>query len=112
MNDPITRIAEPRFGMEFPINSDTRKYLRAHPRTVCRAGKVKFCVIHNQSKHHMRGWPITLRLDRNFALAERRCSHGVGHPDPDSMAYIVSEIGEEKAYYEAVHGCDGCCHGI
>jgi hypothetical protein len=39
---------------------------------------------------------------------ERICPHGIGHPDPDDMAYWKS-IGEESM---GVHGCDGCCAGI
>lgn len=66
-----------------------------------------FCCIHNPSDHHMKDWPMTIRLDRVGALAERRCIHGVGHPDPDSLAYIDTLIGEENS--EGVHGCDGCC---
>lgn len=50
-------------------------------------------------------WPINIRYDRN-CLVERVCKHGVGHPDPDSVAYL-----EEKGIDDGVHGCDGCCLG-
>ncbi len=32
---------------------------------------------------------------------ERTCAHGIGHPDPDSLAWLGCE---------GIHGCDGCCH--
>ena len=61
------------------------------------AGKCKneHCTIHNPSDHSMRDFPQIWRWDRG--IMERRCSHGVGHPDPD-------EISDDE-----VHGCDGCC---
>lgn len=39
-------------------------------------------------------WPLNWRGDRG--LIERRCPHGIGHPDPDTVG-------------DTVHGCDGCC---
>lgn len=66
------------------------------------------CVVHNPSDHHMNTWPVNIRLDRRYALAERICPHGVGHPDPDSLAYIEMEVGPSAAV-DAIHGCDGCC---
>ena len=42
---------------------------------------------------------------RESSLIERTCEHGVGHPDPDSLAYFerhgVTHMGS--------HGCDSCC---
>ena len=72
-----------------------------HAEALCE-GRV--CAIHNPSNHHMRDWPVTLRLDRN-GLLERQCPHGQGHPDPDSVAHFEAQ-GDETAGY---HGCDGCC---
>lgn len=63
------------------------------------------CVIHHPSDHHMRSWPTHWRADRY--LMERMCLHGVGHPDPDDVAYQDSVMPERAA---GVHGCDGCCH--
>lgn len=60
----------------------------------------RYCTIHKQSDHKMRGMKQRWRMDR--ALMERVCSHGVGHPDPD-------EIGLEESG-RGVHGCDGCCY--
>jgi hypothetical protein len=33
---------------------------------------------------------------------ERKCTHGIGHPDPDEIRIINGED-------DGVHGCDGCC---
>lgn len=88
------------------------------------------CVVHNPSDHHMNTWPIVYRMDRAvqmpstriesanggaevmgpvFVLAERTCPHGIGHPDPDSIAFARRRGGDEFAGVESVHGCDGCC---
>lgn len=67
------------------------------------------CVIHNPTEHTMTGLPTLWRADR--ALMERICSHGVGHPDPDSIRYVERTHGTEAAGTESVHGCDGCCAG-
>lgn len=48
-------------------------------------------------------WPMLWRDDRY--LMERQCPHGIGHPDPDHMAYARGlGLGDQ-----GVHGCDGCC---
>jgi 8-oxo-dGTP diphosphatase len=60
------------------------------------------CVIHNPSDHHMKDWPMIMR---DSTLIERQCPHGIGHPDPDSLAHFV-KTGHE---YLAIHGCDNCC---
>jgi hypothetical protein len=42
---------------------------------------------------------------------ERICPHGVGHPDPDDLAYRISiakKMGKDTKYL-GIHGCDGCC---
>lgn len=71
-----------------------------HPPGKC-AGQA--CMIHNPSDHHMRGWPLNWRDDKR--VMERICPHGVGHPDPDSAAFLAS-VGEQG---RTLHGCDGCC---
>jgi hypothetical protein len=63
------------------------------------------CPFHYPSQHSMREWPIKIRTDRNN-LVERLCEHGVGHPDPDSLAYLQAHLGVRD---EGAHGCDGCC---
>ena len=50
----------------------------------------------------MKDWPLNLR---ESMLMERICSHGIGHPDPDSLAWM--ERNGREGY--GVHGCDGCC---
>jgi hypothetical protein len=67
------------------------------------------CVIHKPSAHYMVGWPLNIRVDREYGLAERLCKHGVGHPDPDSLAFITIMEEEDFASASGVHGCDGCC---
>lgn len=69
-------------------------------RPSCRDG----CAIHAPSYHHMRDWP---QIMRETNLVERICSHGIGHPDPDSLAFYRKIDSEGKWY--GVHGCDGCC---
>jgi hypothetical protein len=56
----------------------------------------------------MREWPQNFRPDR--ALTERICPHGIGHPDPDDIAFKQMIAGTDpEDVPEAVHGCDGCC---
>ena len=61
------------------------------------------CVFHAPSEHHMRDWPIVIR---ETSLTERRCEHGWGHPDPDSLAWVTRVTGDGTW---DIHGCDGCC---
>lgn len=63
------------------------------------------CAIHNPSMHGMIEEPMILRTDRGVPLIERLCVHGVGHPDPDSVAFLDAH---EQPGFD-VHGCDGCC---
>lgn len=84
-------------------NSNERAY-NVHDPALC-AGQV--CVLHNRTKHKMRGWPQHWRSDRR--IMERLCPHGAGHPDPDQWDRMVEVIGEDEARAEFVHGCDGCC---
>lgn len=67
--------------------------------------KGEACCVHNPSDHKMRGWDGYYRSDKSFLL-ERICpTHGVGHPDPDSLA-LFKKIGAD---WIGVHGCCGCC---
>lgn len=78
------------------------------------------CPVHAPSAHHMNTWPLVYRIDQAvpmdngkvFVLAKRTCEHGVGHPDPDSIAYAKREGGEDFGSAESVHGCDGCCRAV
>jgi hypothetical protein len=76
--------------------------VNVHPESKC-AGRP--CVLHSPSDHHMREWPTLWRADTG--IMERTCPHGIGHPDPDDLAYHETLLGH---YWLAVHGCDGCCH--
>lgn len=84
----------------------TGQKLLVHSRADC---KGEHCVIHNPSNHKMRDWPTHWRWDRY--LMERICPHGIGHPDPDDLAFKrdVLHKDAEWIHYEAAHGCDGCC---
>jgi len=80
--------------------------------------KGEHCVIHNPSQHCMVDYPTHWQADRG--LMERICPHGVGHPDPDDLAFkrdiwtekYGKEEADKKVHYESVHGCcsEGCCH--
>jgi len=76
-----------------------------HDRADC-AGE--HCCIHNPSMHAMVEEPMVLR---ETMLVERQCRHGVGHPDPDSAAYMDKIMGHRPGTWE-IHGCDGCCSKI
>lgn len=67
------------------------------------------CVIHAPSPHPMRGFPTNWRPDRG--LMERICTHGVGHPDPDHVAYIRTFMTPSRLRVTMTHGCCGCCWG-
>lgn len=75
------------------------------------------CAVHAPSDHHMAGWPQhfrdplveTLTTGLHPGLMERVCPHGVGHPDPDHMAWYGTCHTAEETEAESTHGCDGCC---
>lgn len=67
------------------------------------------CPFHNPSMHPMALHPKLIRYDR-VMLVERLCSHGIGHPDPDSLVWVNErrkELGWDRD--DGTHGCDGCC---
>lgn len=83
----------------------TGREVRTHHKDKC-AGQN--CSIHNPSAHPLKNAPTVWRDD--LKMMERVCTHGVGHPDPDDVAYNVGILGKDDSY--ATHGCDGCCvHG-
>ena len=63
-----------------------------------------WCAIHNPSDHHMEFWPLGIRED---GLMERKCEHGVQHPDPDTAAHFKVTRGWKDSNFK--HECDGCC---
>lgn len=78
----------------------------AHPRSRCVLDLIP-CIFHSPTAHKMSEWPYNLR---ETGLVERMCAHGVGHPDPDSAAFMDDFYGIKKREYGYMrHGCDGCC---
>jgi hypothetical protein len=84
----------------------TGQLISVHPSSACE-GRGLACCIHAPSAHHMTTWPMHWRADT--LVMERTCPHGIGHPDPDHMAYVRSL--DEDLAWQGVHGCDGCCQG-
>lgn len=112
------------------------RLIRVHPRSKCEGRGIP-CCIHDPSGHHMRTWDMNWRSDTG--VMERFCRHGIGHPDPDHLAYIhsltpphpcideflrmhpeylvsIADIGPYGRLckyvhldWQGVHGCDGCC---
>lgn len=73
---------------------------RVHNESVC----MPPCPFHAPSDHPLKDAEMHIRGDKK-GLVERICEHGIGHDDPDSVAYM-HKIGERWA---GIHGCDGCC---
>lgn len=89
------------------ITGTGQKIVNVHERSdLC---DIYGCPIHAPSDHHMKDWPTNWRDGGMFDIKpphmERICPHGIGHPDPDSAAYMLRVHGEDVS----VHGCDGCC---
>lgn len=99
----IDHAAEPVFG----VQKQGPHVMRVHAASVCKDDPS--CVIHKPSDHHMRGWLLNWRGDRFRGMMERICPHGIGHPDPDDLAFKRRTWGDAFADTEGVHGCDGCC---
>lgn len=98
--DPDKRSVRP------PVTLDVRPAgLVIHNPVLC---KGTFCPFHNPSPHHMVNWPIFVRVDKDY-LTERLCPHGIGHPDPDSVAFFIRSWGEQDGGAMGIHGCDRCC---
>lgn len=74
-------------------------FLRTHAPDECSG---PFCVIHNPSDHPLKDAPMHWRSDKG--VMERICSHGIGHDDPDDLAYRRTQ-----RMASGTHGCDGCC---
>lgn len=71
------------------------------------------CCLHNPSDHSLREAPLVWRQAGAFDIKpshmERVCEHGVGHPDPDGLAFLRRNNALELVEALSVHGCDGCC---
>lgn len=80
---------------------------RVHKRATCEGS---YCAIHNPSDHPLKNARIVLRQGSPFSskphgFVERFCACGIGHSDPDSVAFYDS-IGYTGT---GVHGCCGHC---
>ncbi len=85
----------------------TEQKILVHNKEDCQG---EYCCIHNPSDHHMVDWPTHWRDDRG--LMERICPHGIGHPDPDDLAFkqaMAKKFNRGDVSHEGIHGCDGCC---
>jgi hypothetical protein len=85
----------------------TGQNILVHDRSDC---KNQYCCIHNPSNHKMKDWPTHWRDDRG--IMERICKCGVGHPDPDDIAFkkrIAEMYNRDESFYDDTHGCCGCC---
>jgi hypothetical protein len=76
---------------------------RIHNKKSCRGNH---CPFHNPSDHRLKDAPMNIRYDKG-GLVERICEHGIGHDDPDSVAFFV-RINDR--WVTSLHGCCGCCN--
>lgn len=88
------------------IRLSSGQKIYAHSEAVCSGNA---CCIHNPSDHHMREWKQWWRDD--IGLMERMCPHGIGHPDPDHMTFVLSSRPLDGSPM-GLHGCDGCCQPV
>jgi hypothetical protein len=88
------------------ITGTGQKLFNVHSKDQCHG---EHCVIHNPSDHKMSKWKTHWRGDRG--IMERICpEHGVGHPDPDSLAFKNRNVtAGDSGYDSGIHGCCGCC---
>lgn len=113
ISDPLMR-AVMRQNIMAEMSVDVSKYVgnggRTHTKEQCKAsrkaGAPKGCVLHKPTIHKLTGARQVLR---SSTLIEDLCSHGVGHPNPDSAAYLNWR---DKVTHWDIHGCDGCCGPI
>ena len=66
------------------------------------------CTLHRPTNHGMRDWPLVLRLEKNGTFW-RQCPHGLVHPDPDSMEFLLANTPPEFVDGVIEHSCDDCC---
>ena len=61
---------------------------KVHKSSLCEG---TYCAIHNPSDHSLKNAPIAVRSDAfKHGLVERFCEHGIGHSDPDSVAFLFT----------------------
>jgi hypothetical protein len=87
---------------------------RTHTKEQCKAtrkqGAPKGCVLHKPTPHKLTG---SKQILRRSTLIEDVCSHGIGHPNPDSARFLNWRDGydpDKGSWF--THGCDGCCGPI
>lgn len=80
--------------------------INVHRKSQCTG---RHCCIHNPSNHPLKDAPMNWRADKG--IMERICEHGIGHDDPDDVAFQKSIFKGpfEHMKYIGSHGCDGCC---
>lgn len=100
MTDIEVAMFEPIFGGYIGVHT-----LHTHGPEQCKDDAA--CCIHKPSNHPLKDAPLQWRGDRG--LMERKCPHGVGHPDPDDLAHKKRTMPDYDDYAFGVHGCDGCC---
>jgi hypothetical protein len=91
------------------FTDDAEIVWNVHKNSACEG---ESCVIHNPSDHHLKDAKVILRSWSPFSskphgFAERFCPHGIGHSDPDSVAFYA----RQGVHGMGIHGCDGCCNG-
>lgn len=91
------------------FTDDSDKVWKVHKAEACEGDN---CPIHNPSDHPLKDAKIILREWSPFSskphgFAERFCEHGIGHSDPDSVAFYA----RQGSNGHGIHGCDGCCNG-
>lgn len=85
------------------LTDDSGKVWKVHKANVCEG---QTCAIHNPSEHPLKDAAMVLRDDPfKYAMPERICEHGIGHPDRDSVAWYS----QQGVHGMGVHGCDNCC---
>jgi hypothetical protein len=86
-----------------PVGQLELRGLKVHSGQMC-VGPT--CALHAPSNHHMITWP--LRWDTEEFIFRRECPHGIGHPDPDELAWR-HRFDRPLAPGVVEYGCDGCC---
>jgi hypothetical protein len=98
MRPPPDKQREPGDETTLAVHDDgSRTTLRHHGSSTCQLP----CPFHGPSNHPLKDSAMHWRADRG--ILERICQHGVGHPDPDSLAFHSDDSG--------IHGCciERCC---
>jgi len=108
--DPFARalmkqaiMAEMSVGVSDYIGKGGRTHTKEQCKATRKQGAPKGCVLHKPTLHKLTG---SRQVMRSTTLIEDICEHGVGHPNPDSAAFLNWRDGTDTWF---VHGCDGCC---